>query len=156
MPHQYSLDRGDVTNAYGVPTTTVRRTVVDLLGRLPATAQLDLVAWVSSRRLLDDVWLSAWLREHRWHWGNVARAAAATRLAVGSVNPAEDLLHALLRRNHVRGWCGDASLLEHRQNRLVAAGCTVLRYTWEDLVDRPLEVVAQIRATVASLASQLP
>ena len=33
-----------------------------------------------------------------------------------------------------------------RQNALVAAGCTVLRYTWEDLTKRPAEVVAQIRA----------
>jgi very-short-patch-repair endonuclease len=192
VPHQYPLDPGDVTNAYGVPTTTVRRTVVDLLGRLPPSAQLDLVAWVSSRRLLDDVWLSTWLRQHPWRWGNVARAAAATRLAAGAVNPAEDLLHALLRRGHVGGWQGGASLLEHigvpaqadvyfpavrlvievdgrrahgpdrfqadrtRQNRLVAAGCTVLRYTWQDLVERPDEVLAQIRATVVRLASRLP
>ena len=192
VPHQYPLDRGDVTNAYGVPATTRRRTIVDLLGRLPPAAQLDLVAWVSSRRVLDAAWLSTWLSQHRWRWGNVAREAATKRLATGAVNPAEDLLHALLRRGGVEGWLGGASLLEHlgipaqadvyfpavrlvvevdgrrahgpdrfqadraRQNMLVAAGCTVLRYTWQDLVDRPREVLAQIRLTLAQLASQLP
>lgn len=39
-----------------------------------------------------------------------------------------------------------------RQNRLVAAGFTVLRFTWRDLVDRPTSVAAQIRATLARLA----
>lgn len=38
-----------------------------------------------------------------------------------------------------------------RQNRLVAAGYTVLRFTWRDLVDRPASVAAQIRATLARL-----
>lgn len=38
-----------------------------------------------------------------------------------------------------------------RQNRLVAAGFTVLRFTWRDLVDRPASVAAQIRATLARL-----
>lgn len=33
-----------------------------------------------------------------------------------------------------------------RQNRLVAAGWTVLRFTWPDLTDRPDAVVRQIRA----------
>lgn len=39
-----------------------------------------------------------------------------------------------------------------RQNRLVAAGFTVLRFTWWDLVDRPRFVAAQVRATLARLA----
>ncbi|MEZ0449656.1 endonuclease domain-containing protein [Cellulomonas sp. ICMP 17802] len=38
-----------------------------------------------------------------------------------------------------------------RQNRLVAAGCTVLRYTWEDLTQRASMVLAQIRANLARL-----
>ncbi len=36
-----------------------------------------------------------------------------------------------------------------RQNLLVAAGCTVLRFTWDDLTRRPQEVVAAIRRVVA-------
>ena len=33
-----------------------------------------------------------------------------------------------------------------RQNRLVAAGWTVLRFTWRDLTERPGYVIATIRA----------
>ncbi|HEY6423682.1 MAG TPA: DUF559 domain-containing protein [Pseudonocardiaceae bacterium] len=35
-----------------------------------------------------------------------------------------------------------------RQNALVIAGWTVLRFTWHDLVSRPQTVVAQIRAAL--------
>ncbi len=38
-----------------------------------------------------------------------------------------------------------------RQNLLVGAGCTVLRYPWSDLVERPDQVAAQVRATLARL-----
>ena len=40
-----------------------------------------------------------------------------------------------------------------RQNQLVAAGCTVLRYTWRDLVDRPEYVATQVRTTLARLTA---
>lgn len=40
-----------------------------------------------------------------------------------------------------------------RQNALVAAGCTVLRYTWDDLVHRPTLVTAQIQAQLTLLGS---
>lgn len=36
-----------------------------------------------------------------------------------------------------------------RQNRLVAAGYTVLRFTWADLVDRPAAVLDQVRRLLA-------
>jgi very-short-patch-repair endonuclease len=35
-----------------------------------------------------------------------------------------------------------------RQNRLVAAGWTVLRFTWSDLKDRPEAFVAAIRTAL--------
>lgn len=38
-----------------------------------------------------------------------------------------------------------------RQNLLVAAGCTVLRFTWHDLTQCPERVVRQIRDTIALL-----
>lgn len=38
-----------------------------------------------------------------------------------------------------------------RQNRLVNAGCTVLRFTWQDLTDRPHLVIEQIRAALRRL-----
>ena len=40
-----------------------------------------------------------------------------------------------------------------RQNQLIEAGCTVLRYTWTDLVERPDAVARQVRAMVARLRS---
>ncbi|MGE5827824.1 MAG: DUF559 domain-containing protein [Micromonosporaceae bacterium] len=36
-----------------------------------------------------------------------------------------------------------------RQNRLVAAGWTVLRFTWKDLTERPEQVIATIRTVLA-------
>ena len=38
-----------------------------------------------------------------------------------------------------------------RQNRLVAAGYTVLRFTWADLTLRPDDVGTQVAATLARL-----
>jgi len=40
-----------------------------------------------------------------------------------------------------------------RQNRLVAAGWTVLRFTWRDLVERPGYVLATIRAMLDRLGA---
>jgi hypothetical protein len=37
-----------------------------------------------------------------------------------------------------------------RQNRLVSAGWTVLRFTWRDLTERPEYVVATVRAMLAA------
>lgn len=35
-----------------------------------------------------------------------------------------------------------------RQNAVVLAGWTVLRFTWRDLTQRPAEVISQIQAAV--------
>lgn len=43
-----------------------------------------------------------------------------------------------------------------RQNRLVAAGYTVLRFTWLDLTERPAEVAAEVRATLERLRARQP
>ena len=43
-----------------------------------------------------------------------------------------------------------------RQNRLVAAGFTVLRFTWADLVDRPSSVGDQVRRTLHRLRTEHP
>jgi hypothetical protein len=40
-----------------------------------------------------------------------------------------------------------------RQNRLVAAGWTVLRFTWHDLIDRPDQVISTIRNVLATLGA---
>lgn len=189
-PHRFQLDDGDVVELLGLPVTALRRTILDCLGRLHAPASTDLLAWVASRKLLPSDALASWVAEHPGRWGNRARARAVARLASGAVNPAEDALHAILRRARITGWVAGASLHEYvgvwanadvyfpavrlvievdgrrahssdehfqadrtRQNRLVAAGCTVLRYTWYDLVTRPRDVAAQIQAMLARLSS---
>jgi very-short-patch-repair endonuclease len=40
----------------------------------------------------------------------------------------------------------------NRQNRLVLRGWTVLRFTWEDLVERPVEVIRQVRIALGAAA----
>ena len=190
-PHEFRLDDGDVTTILGARVTTQRRTILDCLGRLPSGQALDLLAWVSSRRLLDGAELALWVRENPGRWGNPARRRAADRLARGVVNPAEDLLHQILGRARITGWIANASLVEHlsvwaqadvyfpdvrlvievdgrhahggdrfqsdrtRQNQLVAAGCTVLRYTWSDLVDRPALVARQIAEMLVHLRGRI-
>lgn len=42
---------------------------------------------------------------------------------------------------------------ERRDNRLMAAGWRVLRFTWRQLVERPHEVVALVRAALAAAAA---
>jgi very-short-patch-repair endonuclease len=39
-----------------------------------------------------------------------------------------------------------------RQNRLVLLGWTVLRFTWEDLVERSEEVIQQVRIALGAAA----
>lgn len=54
-----------------------------------------------------------------------------------------------------RAWHIDRDRFQHdrtRQNRLVAAGWTVLRFTWEDVAYRLAAVIAEIRAAIARLS----
>jgi very-short-patch-repair endonuclease len=56
-----------------------------------------------------------------------------------------------------RAWHVDRDRFQHdrtRQNRLVAAGWTVLRFTWEDVAHRLDTVLADISAAVARLTSR--
>jgi len=50
---------------------------------------------------------------------------------------------------------GQASFQSDRtpQNRLVNAGFTVLRFTWQDLTDSPADVLCQIRAALTRLSA---
>jgi very-short-patch-repair endonuclease len=43
-----------------------------------------------------------------------------------------------------------------RQNDLVRAGWTVLRFTWADVTERPHDVVARVRTELARLQDGLP
>jgi very-short-patch-repair endonuclease len=189
--HRFGLGPKDVIDRPGFQVTSVRRTAVDCLGRLPRAEREGLLAWVASRRLLPPDELEAWLDEHPRRWGNPARATAAGRLRSGAVNPAEDRLHAILRRAGIDGWLANEPLLGHvgvaavadvyfpaarlvveidgrsahgegrfeadraRQNALVAAGCTVLRYTWAALTTNPSGVGAEIANVLHHLAGAI-
>ncbi|MBU4214759.1 MAG: endonuclease domain-containing protein [Actinobacteria bacterium] len=113
VPHEIRLDPGDVVHMGPVAVTSRRRTIIDCLGRLPPDDALDLLAWVSSRRLLGPEDLAQWVRAHPSRWGNVARSRAAERLVSGSMSRAEDRLHELLRRAGLEGWSAGADLFEH-------------------------------------------
>jgi very-short-patch-repair endonuclease len=192
VPHVFELPARDVMGMGPVKLTTRARTVADCLGRLPADDALDLLAWASSRQLVDADRLRTWIAEHPRSWGNAGRRRALARLESGAMSVAEDLLHEVLRRAGIEGWVGGVRLREilgvwavadayfpdvrlvvevdgrwshgdgrfqqdrTRQNALVAAGCTVLRYTWQDLTRRPAWVADQIRAVRASLRAAGP
>ena len=52
-------------------------------------------------------------------------------------------------------WHSDPERFQHdrrRQNALVAAGWTVLRFTWADLIERPEQVLATVVRTLARLS----
>lgn len=90
--------------------------------------------------LLRDAGISGWIANHRVRvgsrWYVVDLAFPAQRLAVEIDG---------------RAFHSDAGAFQrdrHRQNDLVAAGWTVLRFTWSDLVDRPEYV---LRAILAAL-----
>ena len=54
-----------------------------------------------------------------------------------------------------RAWHSDARTFvadRRRQNLLVNAGWTVLRYTWADLTERPGSVLAEIRSALSRAA----
>jgi very-short-patch-repair endonuclease len=188
--HRLDLAEGDVENAGCARVTSLRRTVIDCLGRLGPDQSDGLLAWIISRRILGTDELSEWVDQNAGAWGNRRRRTAIDRLRTGAASTAEWRLQALLRNAGITGWRGGESLIGHvgvaasadvyfpdvrlvievdgrrfhgadrfqsertRQNALVAAGCTVLRYTWEDIVNRPAQVVAQIRAQLATLRSR--
>ncbi len=54
------------------------------------------------------------------------------------------------RRHH--SVLSDHARDRRRDNRLMAAGWRVLRFTWEDLTERPAEVIAQVRAALGLAA----
>lgn len=96
---------------------------------------------------------------HRAHCRNLGSrgAPAAGRLLVAAADraasAAERTLLSLLRAAGIGAWQQHYRIAGYefrsdrqRQNELVLAGWTVLRFTWHDLTQRPEQVVAEIRA----------
>jgi very-short-patch-repair endonuclease len=105
------------------------------------TAAADRAASAAERRLiavLRAAGLTGWRPNHRFGGHELDLAFIDHRVAV-----------------EVDGWAWhhDArtfGLDRRRQNSLVLAGWTVLRFTWQDLTVRPDEVVAEIRVALAA------
>lgn len=88
-------------------------------------------------RVLTGAGVTGWVRHHRDRGHEIDLAFPAGRLAV-----------------EVDGWAWHVDVDRfradrRRQNDLVAAGWTVLRFTWHDLTQRPADVVARIVAALA-------
>ena len=103
----------------------------------------------SERRLhelLRGAGITGWLADQRVSDGDglIGRAAVLFG-AVGLVIEIDGMA------NH-----GEASFQSDRtrQNRVVNAGYTVLRFTWQDLTERPAAVLRQIRTALARLTGQ--
>lgn len=186
--HEYPVGASDVVHVGRAAVTTIHRTLVDCIGRLPADQSEQLVTWAGTRDLLTAASLAAAIDQRRGAWGNVQRRRAVAALTEGAYNPAERRLHRILRRAGLSGWRADqridlpegttlrADVLfdrdrlvievdgfathgrrtfqadRTRQNALVGAGYTVLRFTWWDLVERPDTVARQVRMTLRRLS----
>ncbi|MGH3721804.1 MAG: DUF559 domain-containing protein [Pseudonocardiaceae bacterium] len=91
-------------------------------------------------RLLRGAWIDGWAANHL-----VVLSGIEYRIDVAF------LAHRVAVEVDGWAWHSDVDRFAHdrrRQNALVLAGWTVLRFTWHDLMSRPEAVVAQIRAAV--------
>jgi very-short-patch-repair endonuclease len=116
------------------------------------------------------------IQRQGFHLGNVESVleSAFARLCVAYQLPAPELQHEVVvggkRRRIDAAWPnlmlavevdGFASRIDRgrfqddrtRQNALVQAGWTVIRFTWEDVIHRPLHVATQIREVLSGLVA---
>lgn len=165
----------------GLPVTGFTQTAIDCLAHTALPDAERLLAWLQSRDRLAAKDLTAALVERAGRHGTEQLRRLAELAAAGAGNPAEALLHQLLREAGIRGWQAPGKIVlngrvvamvdvlfaakrlvieldgfsahtrwrafqddRSRQNRLVNAGYRVLRFTWNDLIERPAEVIAQI------------
>lgn len=135
-----------------VSLDALRAVVDDLRGRPGAAVLADLLAGVESgarsraERLAQQVLVRTGLQG--WAWNH---PVALPDGAVAVVDAALPHLRIAVEIDG-RAFHSDATAFQHdrtRQNALVAAGWTVLRFTWSDLVHRPELVVATVLAAAA-------
>jgi very-short-patch-repair endonuclease len=96
-------------------------------------------------QLLRNAGITGWVANHRvsagGRWYELDVAFPSGRLAIEFDG---------------RAFHSDARAFQRdrrRQNDLIAAGWTVLRFTWADLAERPEEVIARIEAALRHLAA---
>jgi hypothetical protein len=141
-----------LTSRQRLRRSDVARAVRARTGR-PGTAQLRELLTITStgavsgaedafHRLMAAAGIGGW------------RASVTVEDAAGIIGVVDVLFEAarlVVEIDGERAHSGRAAFRRDRsrQNRLVAAGWTVLRFTWWDLVEQPDDVVAQVRAALA-------
>lgn len=190
VPHEIPLGPDDVVHVGAGAVTTVSRTVLDCLGRLPPDDAERLVTWAATRELVTAELLAGAIEARSPAWGTRALRRALADLDRGALSAAEKRLHKLLERGRLRGWEADVQVHDGdgiigrvdvlfpaamvvievdgyayhsraafqtdrtKQNRLVMAGYTILRFTWADLTERPGAVLQAVRDATASRSAR--
>jgi very-short-patch-repair endonuclease len=166
-----ALDAADIVTVRGMPATSIGRTLADLRRRLSLTELVVLVDMALHKRAADLTSLSRWtaLRRAVGHAEAATESPMETRLrmllVLGGLPrpqvqvPLHDARGRLLGRpdlyypttrlgieydgaSHRNSLASD----NRRQNRLLSAGITLLRFTANDVYDNPRSVVAQVKA----------
>lgn len=116
--HEVPLPAGDVEDLRGLVVTTAGRTAVDCLMTLPQRDGLGLYAWLLSRDLFSHAELGAAVRAATGRPGVRALLALFKATGGAAANPAELLLHHVLREHGLTGWTANAAIV-HR-TRIIA------------------------------------
>jgi very-short-patch-repair endonuclease len=135
-----NLDPADLVVLRGLPVLWQARVAVAWAGVAASRGRGVLASRRVLHRLLREAKMDGWVVNHLVmlsgieYWIDVA--FVARRLAV-----------------EVDGWAWHSDVDRftydrRRQNALILAGWTVLRFTWHDLTSRPQTVIAQIKAAV--------
>jgi very-short-patch-repair endonuclease len=138
-------------------TPEVLRSALFRTGRRHGLAR----AWRVLHDVADGAHSEAEVRMHRLlraagltGWSANARVADEHGL-IGFADLPFDELHLIVEIDG-RAYHSDDDRFQRdraRQNRLVMAGYTVLRFTWDDVVRRPEAVLAQIRGAASALSA---
>ena len=142
-----------------------------------------------TRGRMDLRGLEASIESRKYLGGTLQLRRLLDVARTGSLSPAEDLFHDLMRRVGIDGWVANVPIEvggrvvavvdvlfpetrlvvevdgwsthghraafqrdRARQNALVNAGYVVLRFTWEDLAERPAYVVQAVRGVLAKIS----
>jgi hypothetical protein len=98
------LPAGAVGVRSGLPVTSRRWTILDLLGWLDSSNALRLADRAVQRRWIDPRDCERRLREHPKRRGNTRLRAIAARIGDGAAAESERLPHRLLRRAGIQDW----------------------------------------------------
>jgi very-short-patch-repair endonuclease len=116
--HELQVSAGEVETVCGLPVTTATRTAVDCLMILPRRDGLNLFAYLQSRDLFSHDDLGRELRAATGRPGVRRLLGLFTATRGDAANPAEMLLHDLLREHGLTGWTANARVVH--DGRIIA------------------------------------